>query len=100
MKKQILTAACAIFLTVGVASAAAQIRITIAPPRHPREVMPPPPPEHRDWGWHAGYQRWDGNRYVWVPGAYEQTPRPRAHWVAGSWQHRHGEYVWVEGRWR
>ncbi len=100
MKKQLLTAACGLFLAVGAASAGAQIHITIGPPPRPHEVIPAPPPEHRDWAWHAGHLRWDGHAYVWVPGEYVEPPHAHARWVAGSWQHRHGEYVWVEGHWR
>jgi len=98
MKKQLLTAACALFLTVGVATAGAQIHITIGPPPPPHEVAPPPP--HAGWVWQPGYHRWDGAHYVWVPGAYAEPPHPHAHWVAGHWAHRGGEYVWVEGHWR
>jgi hypothetical protein len=100
MKKQLLVAACALFLTVGVAKSNAQVHITIGPPRRPVERVPPPPPEHRDWAWHAGYHRWDGRAYVWVPGEYVAPPHPRARWVSGHWDRRHGEYVWVEGHWR
>jgi len=98
MKKQFLTAACALFLAVG--AAAAQVHITIGPPPRPREVIPVAPREHRDWVWHPGYHRWDGRAYVWVPGEYVAPPHPRARWVAGHWYHRHGEWIWVEGRWR
>jgi hypothetical protein len=59
MKRQILTAACALFLTVGVANAQIVIRIGPPPPR-PVEVVPAPPPVHRDWVWVPGYHRWDG----------------------------------------
>jgi len=100
MKKQLLAAACGLFLAVGAANALAQIHITIGPPARPHEVMPPRPPEHRDWVWQPGYHRWDGGRYVWVPGVYVAPPHPRARWVAGRWDHRGGEYVWVEGHWR
>jgi len=98
MKKVLLTTACVIFLTAGISQA--QVAIRIGPPPPPRERIPPPPPEHRDWAWHAGYHRWDGTRYVWVPGAYERPPRPRARWVPGRWVHRGGGWVWVEGHWR
>ena len=97
MKKQLLTVACALFLSAAVANA--QVVVRIGPPAHPHEVIPPPPHEHGDWAWHAGYHRWDGQRYVWVPGAYVAPPRPHAHWIPGHWDHRHGGYVWVEGRW-
>ena len=41
----------------------------------------------------GGYHRWDGNRYVWVPGVYEHPPHPHTGWVV-----RRGEgYVWTEG---
>ena len=66
MKKQILTAACTFFLAVGVANAQIVIRIGPPPPR-PVEVAPAPPPVHRDWVWVAGYHRWNGHAYVWVP---------------------------------
>jgi hypothetical protein len=100
MNKPLLTAACALFLTAGAVTSHAQVDIRIGPPPPPRERIPPPPPEHRDWAWHAGYHRWDGGRYVWVPGVYEAPPRPHAHWEPGRWEHRGGNYVWVEGRWR
>ena len=98
MKKLLLTIACILFLTTGIAQA--QVVIRIGPPPRPYERIPPLPPEHRDWAWHAGYHRWDGNRYVWVPGAYEQPPRPRARWVSGRWVRRGGGWVWIEGHWR
>jgi hypothetical protein len=50
--------------------------------------------------WHAGYHRWDGHQYVWVPGTYVEPPHPHARWVEGHWVHRGGGWVWVEGHWR
>jgi len=82
-------------------AAGAQIVVRIGPPPpRPVEVVPVRPAEHPDWEWHAGYHRWDGNQYVWVPGRYEHPPHPHAHWVDGHWDHRGGGYVWVEGHWR
>ena len=98
MKKFLPTVACALFLTAGMAQA--QVVVRIGPPARPHEVIPPPPHEHSDWAWHAGYHRWDGNRYVWVPGTYVEPPHPHARWVDGHWDHRGGGYVWVEGHWR
>ncbi len=96
MKKKILAA----LLTFSLATfAAAQVVVRIGPPAHEREVVPPPPHEHPDWAWHAGYHRWDGNAYVWVPGAYVEPPHPHAHWVEGHWVHRNGGWVWKEGHW-
>jgi hypothetical protein len=101
MNKPLVIAACAFLITVGTATSQAQVVVRIGPPPpRPREIVPPPPPEHRDWAWHGGYHRWDGARYVWVPGAYEAPPRPRARWVDGHWANRGGGYVWVEGHWR
>jgi hypothetical protein len=98
MKKFLPTAACALFLVAGIAQA--QVVVRIGPPPRPVETIPPPPHDHPGWAWHDGYHRWDGNRYVWVPGYYVEPPHPHAHWVAGHWDH-HGEgYVWVEGHWR
>jgi hypothetical protein len=99
MKKQILTAVCGMLLTVGAANAQIVVHIGPPPPR-PVERIPPPPPEHRDWAWRAGYHRWDGHAYVWVPGEYVQPPHPHARWVPGHWAHRGDGYVWIEGHWR
>jgi len=98
MKKFLPTLACAAFLVAGIAQA--QIVVRIGPPERPHEEVPPPPHEHPNWAWHDGYHRWDGNRYVWVPGYYVEPPHAHARWVPGHWDH-HGEgYVWVEGHWR
>ncbi|MDR3724855.1 MAG: hypothetical protein P4K83_10250 [Terracidiphilus sp.] len=79
------------------------------PPPPPGATMaaPPPPvaerrgpPPSREFVWVAGYQRWDGRAYAWVPGHYERPPRPRAVWVPHRWQHRHGGWVMIEGHWR
>jgi hypothetical protein len=98
MNKLLLSAVCGLIFTAGIANA--QVVVRIGPPERPHEVIPSPPHEHPDWAWHAGYHRWDGNKYVWVPGVYEQPPHPHARWVEGHWDHRHDGYVWVEGRWR
>jgi threonine aldolase len=45
--------------------------------------------------WVGGYHRWDGGRYVWVPGHYDRPPRPHAVWVQHHWVHRHGGWVLV-----
>ena len=99
MKKQILTAACALFLTVGVANAQIVIRIG-PPPSRPVEVIPEPQPMHHDWVWVPGYHRWDGHVYVWVPGSYQRPPHRGAVWVPGEWRAERGGHVWHPGRWR
>ncbi len=99
MKKLILTTAAALAFTAGVAMnstpASAQVYVRVGPP--PRVVEPVPAPRP-GFVWREGYHRWDGGRYVWVPGEYI-TERPGGHWVPGHWDHRRRGYVWVEGHW-
>ena len=85
MKKQLLAAACGLFLSVGAANAQIVVRIG-PPPPHPVEVVPEAPPAHRD--------------YVWVPGGYRRPPHPHAVWVPGEWRGERGGHVWHEGYWR
>lgn len=99
MKKQLLIAVCALFLTTGAANAQIVVRIG-PPPPHPVEVVPAPPRAHRDWVWVAGYHRWDGHAYVWVPGAYRRPPHPGWVWVPGEWRAERGGHVWHAGHWR
>ena len=98
MKKIFLPIVCGLILTAGVAQA--QVSIRIGPPPPPREVIPARPYGHPDWAWRPGYHRWDGARYVWVPGSYAAPPRRGVRWVPGSWRNTPRGYVWVDGRWR
>jgi hypothetical protein len=99
MKKTLLAAIGGVLLSASL-GAGAQISVRIGPPPRVVERRPPPPREHRDWVWRNGYQRWDGNRYVWIPGEYVGPPRRGARWVDGRWVHRGGGWVWIDGRWR
>ena len=96
MKKFLLAALATAIL--GTSAAFAQVVVRIAPP--------PPIVEHRPvrpgpaYVWTGGYHRWDGARYVWVPGRWAVPPRRGGVWVAGHWRHRRGGYVWVPGHWR
>jgi hypothetical protein len=77
---------------------AAEVIVRVAPPRplvERRTVAP-----GRGYIWTPGYHRWDGRAYGWVPGAWVQPPRARAHWVAPHWRRRGHEWVFVEGHWR
>ena len=76
----------------------AQVVVRIAPPA--MVVEHPGPRPGPDYVWIAGYHRWDGARYVWVPGRYDRAPHPGAHWVAHRWVHRNGGWVMQEGHWR
>jgi hypothetical protein len=97
LKKYISTAACGVLLASTMV-AGAQIVVRLGPPP-PRRVEVIPASPGPGYGWHAGYHRWDGQRYVWVPGTYERTPYEHARWVEGHWDHRGGGYVWREGHW-
>jgi len=81
------------------AGAGTRIYVRIGPPVaivETRTVAPSP-----RYVWIAGYHRWDGRAYVWVPGRWELPPAHRAAWVPGHWvHHRRSGWYWVEGHWR
>jgi hypothetical protein len=97
-----LLVAAAVFgagLAASPALAGERVYVQIAPPAPIVEVqVAAPSPRHV---WIAGFHRWDGRAYVWVPGRWALPPRPGKVWVAGHWAHHrtYGHY-WVEGRWR
>jgi hypothetical protein len=76
----------------------AQVVVRIGPPAPIHEEIIARP--GAGYVWTPGYHRWDGQRYVWAPGAWVMPPRPHAVWVAHRWVHRHGGWVLVEGHWR
>jgi hypothetical protein len=82
MKKQLLTAVCGLFLTVGAANAQIVVRIGPPPPR-PVEVVPAP-----------------REGFVWVHGHYAHPPHRGAVWYPGEWREEQGGHVWHEGYWR
>ena len=87
------------FLAIPPPLEAARVYVTVAPPAPIVEVrVVAPSPKHV---WIAGFHRWNGTAYVWVPGRYVLPPHAGQVWVAGHWGHHtvHGHY-WVEGRWR
>ncbi|MGA8530891.1 MAG: hypothetical protein WB622_14340, partial [Acidobacteriaceae bacterium] len=55
---------------------AQQVVVRVGPP--PVVIEHPGPRPHPGWAWVGGYHRWDGARYVWVPGRWAQPPRPHA----------------------
>ena len=96
MKKMALAALLA--FTLPPAASNAQVYVRIGPPAPIVEHRPVAP--GHGYVWIAGYHRWDGARYVWVPGRWDRPPRRRAVWVPHHWVHRRGGWVLVEGHWR
>ena len=80
------------------AASFAQAVIRVGPPPPVYERRGPPPGE--GYAWQPGYHRYDTDHYVWTPGHYERQPHRGQRWVAHRWEHRHGQYVLVEGHWR
>ena len=78
--------------------AAAEVYVSIAPPRVIVEHRGQRP--SRNHVWVSGYHNWDGQRHVWVQGRWEQPPRAHAHWVAHRWVHHREGWVLVEGHWQ
>lgn len=76
------------------------LHLRVAPPPPRKEVVPARPP-HRGWVWIGGHYDWQPrpHRYIWVRGHWVRPPRARAMWVAGRWEQRHGDWVFIEGRW-
>ncbi|HTQ53818.1 MAG TPA: hypothetical protein VMI94_05110 [Bryobacteraceae bacterium] len=95
LKKMLLGSAFGLLLAVGAQCA---VVVAIRPPAAIVEARPVRPGPR--YVWIAGYHRWDGRAYAWVPGRWELPPRPRAVWVAHRWRHVHGGWVMVEGHWR
>ena len=84
---------------LGAASATGlPVYVKIAPPAAVVEtrVAAPGP----GYVWVAGFHRWDGKAYAWVPGHWVVPPRPHAAWVPGHWVHSHHGYWWKDGHWR
>jgi hypothetical protein len=96
MRQTLIAFAFAAALTFS--ASAEEVIVRVAPPARIVETRPVAP--GRGYVWVDGCHRWNGAAYVWVPGRWELPPRPRARWVAAHWVHRHGGYVFVEGRWR
>jgi len=97
MMRRILVLVFATLVTAGIASAQVVIRIGPPPPVHVGIVGVAPGP---GFVWVEGYHRWDGGRYVWVPGTWMRPPRPHMRWIPPRYRHARGGWVFVEGRWR
>lgn len=77
---------------------AGEVVVNIRPPAAIVETRGPAPGP--GFVWIAGYHRWDGRAYAWVPGRWERPPRPHAVWVAHRWVKRGHGWVLIEGHWR
>jgi len=101
MKKYLAVVVLASFALVPAPPAGADTRVyvRIGPPAPVVEqVVVAPSGRHI---WIAGYHRWDGQAYVWVPGRWDLPPGSYRAWVAGHWvHHRRNGWYWVEGHWR
>jgi hypothetical protein len=96
LKKLLIGSAFGLLLTAG--TVCAEVVVRVGPPAAIVETRPVAPGPN--YVWIAGYHRWDGNAYAWVPGRWDVPPRPHARWVAHRWVRRHGGWVLVEGHWR
>jgi len=79
---------------------AAEVVATTPPPPPPREVIVERDRPSRSHIWISGTWRWQGGRYVWIPGHWELPPRHHAVYVEPRWERRGGSYVYVQGFWR
>jgi hypothetical protein len=85
-------------LVPGTAGASTRVYVRIGPPAPIVETRVVAPGPHHVWI--AGYHRWDGRAYVWVPGRWELPPSAYHAWVPGHWAQSHHGYYWVDGHWR
>lgn len=76
----------------------AQVVVRIGPPPPVVERYGPPP--RPGYVWQGGYQRWNGQRYIWAPGHWGRPPRPGAVWVPGNYDRWHRGYRYHPGYWR
>ena len=85
-------------IALGLNALAAEVIIAVGPPAPivERRLVAPGP----RYIWIAGYHRWDGRAYLWVPGRWVLPPREHVAWVAPRYVHRHGGYVFYEGYWK
>ena len=80
------------------AASFAQLAIRIGPPAREHENRGRAP--ERGYVWIGGYQRYEGDRYVWTPGRWERPPQEHQRWVGHKWRNNHGQWEMQEGHWR
>jgi hypothetical protein len=101
MKRHFTLLASVFAVTVGMATLgeAAEVIVRVAPPPPASTAVigVAPGPRHV---WIPGYQKWNGNSYVWVAGRWMIPPRAGVVWVPPHWAPRRGGYVFVPGHWK
>jgi hypothetical protein len=97
MMKKIALALLFAFTLCPVASLA-QVSIRIGPPAREHENRGRAP--ERGYVWIGGYQRYEGDRYIWTPGRWERPPQEHQRWVDHKWVHRGDHWEMQEGHWR
>lgn len=91
-----LTVCSTLFLGGCAGTHSATVYIEQEPPTRLTVARPPPPGPTALWI--PGQWRWNGYRYVWLPGYWEA--RPRGVWVPGYWDRTPRGWIWVYGYWR
>jgi WXXGXW repeat (2 copies) len=88
-----------LFAALPLASAFAQvgISINIAPPVLPVYEQPPCPVE--GYIWTPGYWAWAAGGYYWVPGVWAAPPAVGLLWTPAWWGWNNGAYIFHEGYW-
>lgn len=86
-------------LLLGLSGCVVATPVASYPPVPPAraEYIPPAPGGRSEWV--AGHWRWNGSRYVWIPGRYLVRPVAYTHWVPEHWANRGGAWMWVPGHW-
>jgi WXXGXW repeat (2 copies) len=80
------------------AGANTRVYVKVAPPVAIVETHATAPSTRHVWI--AGYHRWDGAAYAWVPGRWAIPPAHHHTWVPGHWAHEKHGYYWIDGHWR
>jgi len=96
MKKQILLGSL-LFVALGISSCTTEQVVVERPPAPPAVVVKPETHPHKIY---VDYEyRWEGGKYVLVPGHYIKE-RPGKTWIPGHWEQKPKGYKWVTGHWK
>jgi len=74
--------------------------VTVRTPPPPVRVEARPVVPFRGAVWVDGYYTHRHGQYVWVPGRYMKPPRAGAAWVPGHWNKHPRGWKWVPGYWK